>query len=252
MKSKEIDIDRMYLIHCPNKGYYSQDTPAWTNKMDTAVRFTRKDEAELEARILNGTVCEEILTPQMMSRIITAKNQGDSGGKLVRAVLNGLNDSMDSSYYELEPTLGGITVGLDEIMFTAAGRYADILFSASQMMESYYTLLASDYYYCSYDSERDNAGVIEYEVYHQLIQAYEYQLMNFVLLYQTALNYLKRALMHRAGQTNANDRSEAIISLFSDAAVADYQKDPEKCFEQFKQIEAAVPITYELTGKNGR
>lgn len=73
--------------------------------------------------------------------------------------------------------------------------------------------------------------------YHQLIQMYEAQLVHLAFLYQTALNYLKRALMYGTGFMDAADKSETIISLFSEAVIMDYQMNPENCFEQFKKIE---------------
>lgn len=252
MKSKEVDIDRMYLIYCPNRGYYHHDLYDWTENEETAARFSRKEAAEAEARKLNGIVYEDVLTQESMCYIITAKKRGDCGGKFVRTILEEMNSSMDSICYKQELTLGGKKAALEEILFTAAGRYADILYSANCVIESYYTLIASDNYYQSYDPERDNMGMLEYEVSYQLIQMYEEQLKNIAFLYQIALTYLKRALMHRTGQKNADERSEVIISLFSDTVIMAYQKNPEKCFEQFKKIEDSVPYIYELTGKNGR
>lgn len=236
MNTKEITMEKMYLIRHHQGYYYHGDKSAFCRAKETATRFLSQNIANKAAACLHGVVEEEDTLPPALKLITTAKNLGLTGGQRVSWILEGL---LKGEYYSIDYnkklTLGGRAAHNEEVIFTAAGRYADILNAAHNIIDSYYELVASDNYYSRYDPELDNSmGLHEIEIYHQLSVLYEQQLESYAVIYYAAFEYLMRALFSTfTKQAGSIQKCRDIINLFSDQVIENHQLDPQKCYDQF-------------------
>lgn len=245
MNTNVLDIESVYLIRQQNGRYVCRDSVKAVRS--AATRYFIKDKAEKDAIKIGGEIEEEILTPETMCLIINEKSKKNADSVVVRRVLEALCDDKISTDYR-NPTLGGKKVELKEIIFTAAGRYAEIVYAAYNAIEMYYNLMLSENYYTKYDPELDNdIGMKEYETYYQLARLYEEQLANFAIIYRAALKYLVSALMN--GYCNSLKKCNEFIDTFTELVIQDHQASPEKKFEQFIKIGASVQKNIEKNGE---
>ncbi|XBX10680.1 hypothetical protein QMP26_41845 (plasmid) [Enterocloster clostridioformis] len=239
MNTKEITLENMYLIR-HHQGYYHGDKSAFYRVKETATRFLNRDIANKAAACLHGEVEEEETLPRALNLITATKKLGLTGGQSICRIMDGLfRGDRNSIDYDRKMTLGGRTANSEDVIFTAAGRYADILNAAHNIIDSYYELIASDNYYSKYDPELDNSlGLYEIEIYYQLSNLYEQQLESYAVIYYAAAEYLMRALICKfAKRADAYQICRSIIILFSDKVIESHQMDPYKCYEQFKLAE---------------
>lgn len=251
MNTKGITLEKMYLIRHHQGYYYHGDKSAFCRAKETASHFLNQDIANKAAACLHGEVEEEETLPRALKLIVVTKNLSLTGGQSICRILDGLyNGERNNVDYEKKLTLGGRVANRDEVIYTAVGRYADILNAAHSIIESYYELIASDNYYSKYDPELDNSiGLHEIEIYYQLSNLYEQQLESYAVIFYAAAEYLMRALFSEfSDQADALQKCRDIVILFSDKVIECHQMDPQKCYEQFILVEHQL---YEvgITGK---
>lgn len=245
MNTNVLNIESVYLIRQQNGRYVCRDT--MSSVRNAATRYFFKDKAEKEAIKIGGELEEERLTPEALCLIIQEKSKNNADSLVVRQVMESLykeKNCVDCS----NPTLGGKIVDLKEVIFTAVGRYTEIVYAVYNTIETYYNLISSDAYYSKYDPELDNdIGMQEYETFYQIATLYEEQLARYAILYNATMNYLVRALMN--GRCKSIKKCYECIDVFTELVIHDHQLSPEKNFEQFKQAGVAVHVKIEKKGE---
>lgn len=232
---KECKLEYAYLVKS-DRGYYCQESHLFENMREVATRIFSGRAARRLAEQIQGQIEREDLTPMVLRAIIEEKKQGPLTGSFIRKVLSRICILPDKTYEYEAPTLGGRhTEDCGKVLFTGVCRYADIYHTAHSLIMSYYNFMSSMEYY-EYDPELDGRGMEELEIVMQIQSMFEQQISNLALLEYDAREYLWAAFS--AGSPKASGRFCAVLDLFSEKIIKEYEPDPEKCYKQYADIAA--------------